>query len=452
MIATRPRGIKATRLTRFPPGHTVDPMKAYILPSRRVIQPFGDPVGQAMIGNRTLAEAQRSVLVEAGLEPVPIDSATVIGAGPCLVTYDDVFFTRRVLASLLEQRAGHPGGLRCGLPADSLLVERTRPLQDLPEAEVGGERLALYRLWLVDPSEPIRDAASLERLFAAADPVRARFTEKVLQIPIPANIMGQPHLAHPLTSSVVMELSSWVHVLWANQLSIQIRWVETVLDHKLWAGHKLLLASAAGLLSGRPGWPALKWALASRLNRIGRGCDIHPTARVEFSQLGDGVRVGANALVQGCLVDDGVTIEERACVQYSVVGQGCFVSKNSVLVLCAGYPEGDLCGNGTQVSLFGRKVAVTSWFRIIDVKARGAVKVEHEGELRSTGTNFLGVCFGHGAYGGMDATVQAGRAIPNGAVLVKDPGQVLRRIPADLPPGEPAWARGGRAVTRKKKG
>jgi len=425
-------------------------MKAYILPSGRIIQPFGDPVGASMVANKTLAEYQRSVLAEAGLEPAFVGSAREIGTGPCLITYDDVFFTRRVLASLLEQFSARPRGVRCGLPADSLLVRRTRPLQELPEAELDGERLALYRLWLLAVEEPLADEHALARLLEGIDPVRARFKEKVLQIPIPKNIMGQPHLEHPLTSSVVMQLSSWVHVLWANQLSIQIRWVETILDHRLWAGSRLLAAGAAGLLSGRIGWPALKWALSSRLNRIGRGCDIHPTARVELSQLGSDVRIGANALVQGCLIDDGVTIEERACVQYSVVGRDCFVSKNSVLVLCAGYPGGDLCGNGTQVSLFGREVAVTSWFRIIDVKARGEVKVEHDGALRPTGTNFLGVCFGHGAYGGMDATVLAGRAIPNGAVLVKDPGQVLRRIPADLPPGQPAWARGGRAVTGKK--
>lgn len=427
-------------------------MKAYILPSGRIIQPFGDPVGESMVANRTLADHQRAVLAEHGLEPCFVRSAAEIGTGPCLITYDDVFFTRRVLASLLELFQARPTGVRCGLPADSLLVRRTRPLQDLPEAEVGGQRLALYRLYGVRVDAPLADEQALEGLLSKAEAIQVRFKEKVLEIPIPRNIMGQPRLEHPLTSSVVMHLGSWVHVLWANQLSIQIRWVETVLDHKLWMGSKLVTAGAAGLLSGRLGWPALKWALASRMNRIGRGCDIHPTARVEFSHLGDGVRIGANALVQGCLIDAGVTIEERACVQYSVVGRGCFVSKNSVLVLCAGYPDGDLCGNGTQVSLFGRKVAVTSWFRIIDVKARGEVKVEHEGELRKTGTNFLGVCFGHGAYGGMDATVQAGRAIPNGAVLVKDPGQVLRRIPADLPPGEPAWARGGRAVTRKKKG
>lgn len=424
-------------------------MKAYILPSGVRIEPFGDPVAEAMIGNRPLAALQRAVLEEAGLEVVSVAGPQEVGPEACLVTWDDVWFTRRVLVDLLRRFGGQGRALRCGLPADSLLVRRSRPLQQLDEAEVDGERLALYRLYLLEAGRA--GAAGFAERLQRARPLRARFREKVVAFPVPANIMGRGQLEHPVTSSVVMEIGHWVHLLWANQLAVQVRWIETVLDHPLWAGGKLLGTAAGGLLNGRLQPAALKWNLFGRFNRIGRGCDIHPSAKVELCQLGDGVRIGADALVRGCLIDDGATIEERACVQYSVVGRGCFISKNSVLVLSAGYPEGDLCANGTQCSLFGRKVAVTSWFRIIDVKAQGQVKVMHRGELVPTGTNFLGVCFGHGAYGGMDATVQAGRAIPNGAVLVKDPGQVMRRIPEDLPAGTPAWAEDGRAVTDRRR-
>ncbi len=426
-------------------------MKAYILPSQRRIEPFGDPVGESMIGNRSLAEHQRAVLREAGLDPEFVDDPARIGEGSFLLTFDDVFFTRRVLASLLEQFEKRRTSIRCGLPAGSLLVGRTRALQDLDQADLDGESLALYRLYVVRADDPPRDRADLDRMLERAAPVRARFREKVLEIPVPPNIVGRSHFSHPLTSSVVMHIGHWVHVLWANQLSIQIRWVETILDHKLWAGRKLLTTAAASLLTGRVRLPDLKWSLAARLNRIGRGCDIHPTARVEFCQLGDDVRIGANALVRGCLVGDGAQIEDRACIVFCVIGERCFISKNSVMVFCAGYPDGDLCTNGIQCSLFGRKVAMTSLVRVIDIRAKGDIKVMHEGSLQSVGTNFLGACFGHGSFGGLDVTIQSGRTIPNGAVLVKNPAQILSKIPPDLPPGEPAWAEGGRAVTAGKK-
>jgi len=75
--------------------------------------------------------------------------------------------------------------------------------------------------------------------------------------------------------------------------------------------------------------------------------------------------------------------------------------------------------------------------------------VVHEGRLQSAGTGFLGACFGHGVFAGGAIVVQAGRAVPNGAVLVSPPGDTFQVIPPDLPPGEPAWAEDGRAVTAR---
>ncbi len=427
----------------------VTEIKAYILPSNKVIYPFMDPVGQSMIGNMTLAQHQQSVLERAGIETSFIKNVEEIEPGPALVTWDNVFFTTRVIRSLV---AGFKttGAIQCGLPLDSLLVKHTKALQELDTEKSGGQDLALYRLYLLEFEHSPEGPKDLNRILEKTSPFAASFKEKTIEVQVPANIMGTEYLQHPLTSSVVMHVNHWIHVLWANQLSIQIRWIETVLEHKLWTGAKCLAAATACLFTGRWNLPALKWSMAKRFNRIGKGCDIHPTALVEFSHIADGVRIGANALVRGCVVDTNTVIEDRACVQYSVVGKDCFISKNSVLVFSAGYPEGDLCGNGTQSSLFGRKVAITSWCRIIDIKAAGEVKVEHEGKLHSTGTSFLGACFGHGSYGGMDATIQAGRAVPNGAMIVKDPDQIIRSIPADLPPGRPAWARRGVAVTEKE--
>ncbi len=424
-------------------------LKAYILPSNKIIEPFMDPVGQSMIGNMSLAQHQRKVLEQTGMEPAFIKEASEIKPGPCLVTFDDVFFTRRVLRSLLAGFKAQ-GSIRCGLPLGSLLVRHTKALQNLDTEKIGDEELALYRLYLVEFEKAPDSEEGLRHELKKAAPFATLFKEKIIQVQVPANIMGTAFLEHPLTSSVVMHINHWIHVLWANQLSIQIRWVETIVDHKLWTGSKAMGAAMACLLTGRWNIPALKWAMAKRLNRMGQGCDIHPTAIVEFSHIADGVRIGANALVRGCMVGSNAVIEDRACVQYSVVGRECFISKNSVLVFSAGYPQGDLCGNGTQSSLFGRKVAITSWCRIIDIKAEGDVKVEHDGSLYSTGTSFLGACWGHESYGGMDATVQAGRSVPNGAIIVKDPDQIIRTIPKDLPPGKPAWARRGVAVTEKE--
>ena len=389
-------------------------MKAYVLRTGKRIAPFGDPVSESMIGNQRLEDIQRRVFAAAGLEATYVDSPAEIQESRFALTYDDVFLTSRVFDDLLRQaKAG--GSLRCGLPADSLLVRRTRPLQKLDEARVEGADLALYRLWIIEAPHPPASEAELAALLAAAQAVCVKFKEKVIEVPTPPNIVGYTHYQHPLTSSVVMQIGHWVHVLCANQLSIQIRWVESITGRKLWAAGRLLAAGLEGLLQGLQGarLPGFKWAAARNFNRIGRNCDIHPTARLEFCQLGDNVKVGAYALVRGSLLGDGVQIEDRANVIFSVIGQDCFISKNSTLVFCAGYPEGDLCINGIQCTLFGRHVAMTSIVRVVDIKAKGEIQVLHEGQLQPVGTNFLGACFGHGVFAGLYVTVQAGRAVPD---------------------------------------
>jgi len=424
-------------------------MKAYILATGREISPFGDPVSVSMIGNRTLAATQELVLGRAGLEVVRIGSPAEIDEREFLLTFDDVFFTRRVLDAFVARARREPGSMRVGLPAGSLLVRRTRALQDLDEGEGDGEALALYRLYLVRAEAPPRTDEALTACLQAARPVRARFREKIIRMPSPKHIAGFSHYEHPVTSSVVMHVGHWVHILWANQLAVQIAWVEAVLDHKLWALGKLAASGAAALVRGRWSRAGMLWSLLGRANRKGRGCRVHPTATVEGCLLGDNVSVGAYALVRGCLLGDNVTIEDRANVYFSVVGPDCFISRNSTMVFCAGYPDSDLCVNGIQTCLFGRRCALTSRVWVIDLPAAGDIQVMHEGELRSAGTKPLGACFGHGCFAGLDVTIGAGRAIPNGAVLIRPPGDILRKIPPDLPPGEPAWAEDGRAVTAR---
>ena len=89
---------------------------------------------------------------------------------------------------------------------------------------------------------------------------------------------------------------------------------------------------------------------------------------------------------------------------------------------------------------------MTSFARVIDVKTQGEIQVMHQGKPVSVGTNFLGACFGHDCFVGADVTIQTGREIPNQAVLVKPPDGILRKVPADLKPGQPVWVKDGTLV------
>jgi len=425
-------------------------MKAYILPSGTQIQPFGDPVSESMIGNRKLCDHQELVLRRAGLDVVRVDKPDDIQDSRFLLTWDDVFFTRRVLDDFVKQATRQPGSLRCGLPAESLLVKRTRGLQDLDQGQADSEKLSLYRLYIVQGDEPPGTAAKLDACLAKARPVRARFKEKVICLPAPPHISGFAEYEHPLTSSVIIHVKNWVHILWANQFSVQIRWVETVLDHKGWVAWKLFASAFATLFTGRWSKAGYFCSLLGRANRKGKNCFIHPTATVEGCLMGDNVKIGAYALVRGCILGDDVTIEDRANIYFSVVGSKCFISKNSTMVFCAGYPDSDLCVNGIQACLFGSRCALTSRVWVVDLKAKGEAMVMHQGKLQPVGSRLLGACFGHDCFAGLDVTIGQGREIPNGAVLIRPPGDILRKIPPDLPPGVPTWSVDGRAVSLEK--
>ena len=425
-------------------------MKAYILSSGVTISPFQDPVTDCYIGNRKLKDNQDKVLKKAGLEIQRIDSPEEIKDSKFFLCYDDVFFTSRVMDTFVKVARQKKHSLQLGLPADSLFVKRTNSLQELDQASTSdGEKLTLYRLYFISCDSPPNNSETLSQRLKEAKPQRARFREKTWKEPAPKHISGFSHYQHPVTSSVIIHIGHWVHVLWANQFSIQIRWVETILSHKLWVFFKVLASVLHAIFTGRWSKAGFKWSLFSYFNRKGKNVQIHPTARVEFCQLGDNVTIGAYALVRGCLVGDNVTIEDRANVYFSVVGDDCFISKNSTMVFCAGYPDSDLCVNGIQACLFGSRCAMTSRVWVIDIRAAGVCRVLHKGKLQLVNTEVLGCCFGHGVFAGMDITFGQGREIPNGTVLIRPPGEILCRIPDDLPPKTPAWVKNGTAVTKE---
>jgi hypothetical protein len=62
----------------------------------------------------------------------------------------------------------------------------------------------------------------------------------------------------------------------------------------------------------------------------------------------------------------------------------------------------------------------------------------------STGQRFLGSAFGHGVRVGTGTWMSHGRMIPNGYFVVRDPSDVIQKIPGDLPTGEPLSNHSGR--------
>lgn len=387
-------------------------MKAYVVARGAPLAPFGEPAAALPIGNVVWGEAQRALLERFGLEVVSVDRVEDVPTGEDrVVTFDDVYFTRRVLKSLLSRwrRAGKPAA-QVGLPEDSTFIETFSALQD----GLRKDGLALFDLFALPAGQGLEDAA----------PLAVVYQERRLEVRIPGRIVGTDAWIHPITSSVCLHLRHWVHVLQANRLSIQVRWVDEMV-RRPWVGAWFLLK---GLWPGRGRYV---WRLLSGANLVGRNVDIHPTARVEGCVLGDGVRVGAQALLRGCIVGAGTVVEDRANLVYSVVGENAFVSKYTLVYSSAILAEANV-GMSMQMCLAGRRAALTPRATPVDVVPGGRVRVRHEGKLVPVDLPVLGSCYGHDTFVGADVYVGPGRALPNGTRVGPRPERILMSVPDEV--------------------
>jgi len=219
--------------------------------------------------------------------------------------------------------------------------------------------------------------------------------------------------------------------------------VDHILDNKLWTLRQFTR-------SLRFNSSSFFWRLLKNFNKIARGCSIHPTAVVEASFLDEGVKIGAFAMVRGSYIGTGTIIEDRANVNYSVVGHHSFISKNSTLVGCVGYPEGDLCVNGMQFCLTGKKCALTSLVHPLDSLRGEEIKVMAEGKLVSSGSPLLGCCFGHNCFVGADVHIAPGREVPNGAYIISGNDHLLVRSGDKIKPGVPMVIKDGQLAPWSK--
>lgn len=389
-------------------------MKAYVVRRGRPIAPFEEPAASLPIAGRPWGEAQAELLARFGLEVVHVDGLGEVDPGEDrVVTFDDVYFTRRVLKSLLSSwKAEGRRAAQVGLPEGSLFVSQFSDLLDLPRAE----GLALYDLYALPAGAGLEEAR----------PLAVVFKEKRVEVPIPPQITGQSAWAHPVTTSVCLHLTHWLHVLQANRLAIQVRWVDEVVRRPWW-GAWLLLKGAL------PGRGRFLWRLLGRSNWIGKGVDIHPTARVEGAIIGDGVKIGAQALVRASIIGPGAVLEDRCNVAYSVIGPETFVSKYTLVYTTATFEQANV-GGSVQMCLFGRRASVTPRTTPIDVVPGGKVRVQHEGRLVPVDVPVLGSAFGHDCFVGADVYIGPGRALPNGLKISPSPSRVLTRLPPEVDP------------------
>jgi hypothetical protein len=95
-----------------------------------------------------------------------------------------------------------------------------------------------------------------------------------------------------------------------------------------------------------------------------------------------------------------------------------------------------------QACVLGRRVVTTPASYSLDVNLDGEVRVMLDGRLHGTGTRHLGSAYGHDSRVAPGVFLAPGRAIPNGSVVIKDPSEIVTRVPERAADG-PMINRGG---------
>jgi carbonic anhydrase/acetyltransferase-like protein (isoleucine patch superfamily) len=407
-------------------------VKLYLYRTQTQISPFGDDVSDSQVLNQNLSECQRRAARAAGLDWEPIDRPSQAAERPCVLASDRLYFSVKALVDFLGQvRKQSVPSARLALRR-SAAVEYSLPLQDVERLDwEGRDARVAYDLWLVDGQALPDDPSQVRAALAASCPALT-VPHREITVPVRLPVLEQKQRSYlfPITSTVCCDISHWTHLLWLAHLSLGVGWMERVRSRRV--------ASALALLGSVARQPAVnKWRVLGALNLSGRNCDIHPTAYLEASILGDGVRVGAGACVRNSIIGPDVIVSDHARVTNSVVGQGCLLTEDYFLLNSLCYP-GSILGNPrTQMAVIGRDVYLSGWTSLLDAKFVGDVQVLHQGRPVGTGRSFLASCIGHRAVLGARVLIHAGREIPNDLLMVSRPEDVLSVIPPDLPANTP---------------
>ena len=424
-------------------------MRALLVATGRLISPFHEPPGLAAVQARTMGALVREALARRGLRIVDVDSDADVPVSdePTVVLADHCFVSEKALGDFLGAAfdvVTETVGARLAL-AKTPSVDFTLPLSSatiepfdidgagakpvvtgsLRRHEAAATERVAFDCFFVRGTTATTGAALLETLRATAKRVVVVKGEIGVPLRLPTLGDGQQNIQLlPITSTLVVHVEHWVHVLWLNQAAFGARWLTIARTRKAWVFWRLLTA--------------LPWSFAAITHRFvstGNNVRIHPTAYVEASVLGDDVVIEAGASVRNCIVGNGVVVGDHATVIGSALGDRVVVTPRTFVVSSVAYEDAVLSNYKLQVSVIGRGASLSTWAGFIDAKLQGIIEVPHDGRMQSTGRNFLGSALGHGGHVGAKVLILPGREIPNGTLITMRDDELIRTIPASLPAG-----------------
>jgi hypothetical protein len=325
-------------------------------------------------------------------------SAEGAPVGPCLILRERVVIRPESLKA--AWKAGQEKGASCSFHLNGELGSF---LQSLPGGKAGPV------LAYVHSGDLFTGLEQLDSVFLDPD-------EKPLDLGFAKN----PLTLH-VSDRLWLPVDHWVDLLWANLLG---------LGPRVWG---LALGRPAVFALFRMLWAAIRALsfrherIGAKLNVLGPGARIHPSATVEASVLGKGVSVGPGAVVRGCVLGEGARVEALALCEGLVVGAKAVVQRQALMKYGVLGAEAAI-GGATQLSVLGCGAELKRGAYGMDQNLSGTVRYFSNGELVSAPTGLLGVCMGESSQLGAGVSLAPGRVLSPGVSVV---GQAITH-PASL--------------------
>lgn len=305
-------------------------MNAYMITTNKIIEPFSEHPRDSLIVNQELGRLQEETLRSCGLELKPIANITEIDERKeHIIFVDSLYFTKELLNEFIARSCVQNRRTTCAAKPG---IATLRSVVNTQDVMIYPDRIE-YGLSYVPAKSPKDDPV----------PVVIDLDQFYEAFPMPEHMFGSKDYPIPVTDLLISQIDHWTN-LWAVNIA-------TLLSEaaKLKKASKLKLLRLALKAASFN-----KWRVVSKLNRIGCNCDIHPTAYIEGSAIGNNVRVGARSVIRESIIGDKSYIGNNVTIDLSVTGEECNIRNGAVVQYAVLYPGTFTMNRLISISLCGR--------------------------------------------------------------------------------------------------
>jgi NDP-sugar pyrophosphorylase family protein len=360
----------------------------YRLRTNKTLFSFGDDIRSVPICGKSLSERQVEAIEQNGGKVVDIASEKEIKEKQYFIFEDDLLFTKEFVKQLILSIQKDAGSKQYGLAENEF---NNRYI--LPHSQDSQQNLR-FAFYFIN-----RDLTTINLC-----EIRQKLFDNELFLP--NQIVKGSRYYVGRSDCFIGRIASPFHLLQLNLAFNLMRTIPIQGFFPEWMVKKF----------GNPGSRFYYMAL-KRMNKIGKNCQIHPSAIIEASVLGDHVIVGANSVIRFSQIENGSVISDNVALVNCVLGENNVIANSNYLSFNLLFNNVFLIHGPYQFSVFGMHSAA---FAVINCDIRldqENIKIPTDVGVLGSNQPLLGIAYGHYSKTGGGNIIAAGRIVPNHKII-----------------------------------